>query len=183
MRRVQSDRSQSEVIARIVLGGTFGPTLKVVEGQPPKEQWYSSRMPGVLEEVLLGLKGGQPVFLIGAFGGVAKLVIDLLQGKGHPAARWDFQSRAPFAEDVRHMYLTRGQKWWYYADEPRVAEMQVDDPRSIADFLADAWKPRPHLGWETGINPLSREQNLELFATVDLARMVELVLTGLNATK
>jgi hypothetical protein len=183
MRRVQSDRSQSKVIGRIVLGGTFGPTLKVVEGQPPKEQWYSSRMPGVLEEVLLGLKAGQPVFLIGAFGGVAKLVIDLLQGNGHPAARWDFHSKAPFAEDVRQMYLTRGQKWWYYADEPRVAEMQVDDPRSIADFLADAWKPRPHLGWETGINPLSREQNLELFATVDLARMVELVLTGLNATK
>jgi hypothetical protein len=183
MRRVQSDRSQSEVIARIVLGGTFGPTLKVVEGQPPKEQWYSSRMPGVLEEVVLGLKAGQPVLLIGAFGGVAKLVIDLLQGNGHPAARWDFQSKAPFAEDARHMYLTHGQKWWYYADEPRVAEMQVDDPRSIADFLADAWKPRSDMGWETGINPLSRAQNLELFETVDLARMVELVLTGLNATQ
>ena len=40
-----------------------------------------SRIPGVLEEIVLSVKAGQPVFLIGAFGGVAKLVIDLIRGK------------------------------------------------------------------------------------------------------
>jgi SLOG cluster2/TIR domain len=180
MRAFQSDRSKSGVIARVVLGGTFGPTLKEIEGQPPKEQWYSSRMPGVLEEVLLSIQNGQPVFLIGAFGGVAKLVIDLLQGQTNAAATWEFQSKAPFATATREFYAKRGQKWWYYGDEPRLADLAVDDSRSIVDFLADAWKPRTDKPWETGINPLTRDENLELFETVDPTRMIELLVKGLS---
>jgi hypothetical protein len=169
------------VIARVVLGGTFGPTLKAIEGQPPKPQWYSSRMPGVLEEVLLSIQAEQPVFLIGAFGGVAKFVIDLLLGKSHSAAKWDYQAGAPFAKETRDLYLKRAQSWWYYDDEPRVPGLHTDDPRSIAAFLAEAWQTRAALGWETRLNPLTREQNLELFETIAPSRMVELLQIGLKA--
>ncbi len=180
MRSFQADRSRSDVIARILIGGTFGPTVKVVEGQSPKEQWYSSRMPGVLEEVLFSIKMGQPVFLVGAFGGVTKLIIDLLQGKLHHAANWNYQSRAPFADQTRAMYASRGQKWWYYDDEPRVPGLQTDDSRSIVKFLADAWNPRPDKHWETGINPLTIEQNQTLFTTIDRAQIVDLLKLGLS---
>ncbi len=142
MREFQADVSKSKVIARIVIGGKFGPTITPVEGGPPTVQWFSSRMPGVLEEVLLSIKMGQPVFLIGAFGGAAKMVIDLIQGKPNQGASWKYQSQAPFALETRDLYARRGQKWWYYDDEPRVDGLATDDPRSIVTFLADAWKPR-----------------------------------------
>jgi hypothetical protein len=182
MRTFQADRLRSQVVARIVLGGTFEKTVKVAPDGSIKESWYSSRMPGVLEEILLSIKAEQPVFLIGAFGGVGKLAIDLLLGKGHPAASWDVQSQAPFASATRDLYAARKQNWWYYDSEPRLLGLPVDDPRSIVDFLADAWQPRPEKAWETGINPLTRTQNLELFETVDFARMVELIQIGLSAT-
>jgi hypothetical protein len=179
MRAFQADQARSKIVARIVLGGVFGPTLKVFEAMPPREQWYVGRMPGVLEEVLLSIKAGQPVFLIGAYGGAAQLAIDLLLGRPHPAARWDFQSKAPHAEEARKLYAAHGQKWWHYHDEARLDGLAVDDPKSIVEFLADAWnKPKP--GWETGINPLSRAANEELFTTPDLTRIVELVLEGVG---
>ena len=183
MRAFQADPVRSKVVARIVLGGTFEKTVKAAPDGTTKESWYSSRMPGVLEEVLLSIKAGQPLFLIGAFGGATKLVIDLLQGKRHPAASWDRQKQAPFAEATRALYAQRGQKWWYYDKEPRIAGLDVDDDRSITDFLADAWKTQEKRGWETCLNPLTREENLELFETVDLGRMIELIETGLSRTK
>lgn len=179
MRKYQADRSKSRVAARIVLGGTFEKTIKVADDGTSKESWYSSRMPGVLEEIVLSIQAGQPVFLIGAFGGVAKLAIDLLLGKGHPAATWEVQSKAPFARETRELYAARGQSWWYYGDEPRVPNLPVDHPLAITLFLREAWKPNTALGWETGINPLTREQNLALFETVDIAEMVELLVNGL----
>jgi hypothetical protein len=179
MRAYQADRTRSKVVARIVLGGTFEKTVKVAADGSVKESWYSGRMPGVLEEVLLSIKSGQPVFLIGAFGGAAKLVIDLLQGSGHPAASWDVQKQAPFADATRTLYASRGKTWWYYDTELQIPGLAVDDPRSIREFLADVWKSPAVRGWETSLNPLTRSQNQELFETVDLARMVELVQCGL----
>jgi hypothetical protein len=181
LRVFQADRVRSNVVARIVLGGTFGPTLKAVEGGVPKQSWYAGRMPGVLEEVLLSIKAGQPVFLIGAFGGAAKLVIDLLLGRGHPAANWAYQSKAPLTPETRDMYNARGQRWWYYADEPQTPGLAAEEPRPIVEFLADAWKPRADTNWETGINPLTREENIELFETVDLGRMSQLIEIGMRA--
>ncbi|MFN0055466.1 MAG: TIR domain-containing protein [Planctomycetales bacterium] len=172
MRAFQVDRQRSGVVARIILGGKHEKTNK--------GSWYSSRMPGVLEEILLSIQAGQPVFLIGAFGGTARMVIDLLQGRKHPAASWEVQGQAPFAAEVRALYASRGKPWWYYDNEPRVEGLTTDDPRSIVEFLADAWKRRPDKGWETGINPLTTSENLELFDTVDTGRMVELLVRGLE---
>lgn len=51
--------------ARVVLGGA-------VEN-------YKGRMPGIAEEVLLSLESGQPVFLIGGFGGCARDIAETLE--------------------------------------------------------------------------------------------------------
>jgi hypothetical protein len=181
MRTFQVDRARSHVVARIVLGGTFEKTVKIAPDGSNKESWYFSRMPGVLEEVLLSIKAKQPVFLIGAFGGAAKLVIDLLLGQRHPAASWDIQSKAPFASETRDLYALRGQSWWYYDDEQRIPDLEVDDTRSIVEFFADVWKPDADRGWETYLNPLTRAENLDLFQTVDISRMVKLIQIGLSA--
>jgi hypothetical protein len=181
MRKFQANREKSNVIARIILGGTFEKNIKVSEDGKVKDSWYSSRMPGVLEEILLSIQSGQPVFLIGAFGGAAKFVIDLLLNKGHRAASWAVQSKAPFARETRELYKQRQQKWWYYDDEARIEGLPVDDDRSIVTFLADTWTPKDGSKWKTGINPLSPDENLELFETVDCERIITLILKGLSA--
>jgi hypothetical protein len=180
MRTYQADVARSQVAARIVLGGTFEQTTKANEDGTLADKWYLGRMPGVLEEILLSLKLGQPVFLIGAFGGIADVTIKLLQGKKHRAVSWDLQAQAPYARETRDLYVLHEQRWWYYDDEPRITGLQTDDDRSIVQFLADTWEESDSRGWETRLNPLTRQQNQRLFETVDLSEMVELLQVGLN---
>ena len=159
MRIYQANQARSGVMARIVIGGTFGPTVKTGEDGTRKEQWYMSRIPGVLEEIVLSIKVGQPVFLIGALGGVAKLVIDLIHGNDREEAAWAYQKRAPFAPEMRALYEQRGIGW-------------MDYPEIVSLFREKGVQ---------GINPLlRREEQEELFETVDPYRMVELVLEGMS---
>jgi hypothetical protein len=117
-------------------------------------------MPGVLEEVVLSAQAGQPVLLIGAFGGAAALAIDLLEGKERVEASWAYQRRAPYAEEMRDLYNRCGQPW---LDYPEI----VENLRAIG---------------VAGINPLlSEEENLELFHTRDTSRMIELILIALDS--
>ena len=60
MREVMRDNTR----ARIVLGG--------------KVDGYKGRMPGIAEEVLLSLEAGQPVFLVGGFGGCTRDLAETL---------------------------------------------------------------------------------------------------------
>jgi hypothetical protein len=159
MRALQADKFRSGVVARIVVGGTFGPTEKVTEAGLPKKQWYMSRIPGVLEEVILSAQTGQPVFLIGAFGGVAKLLIDLIQRIPREEATWEYQKHAPFAPEMKQIYLDRGLPW-------------LDYPEMVSFLQQKGF---------TGINPtLSEEAQRELAETVDFSRILQLLLEGLN---
>ena len=146
----------SGITARIILGGKTGPPE---QGPGSEEKWCSGRIPGVLEEVVLSAQAGQPVFLIGAFGGAAALAIDLLDGKDRREATWEYQRRAPHAEAMRALYDQCGQSWWSYAD--------------MVKLLRDTGV--------AGINPLlNEEENRELFHTRSVPRMVELILSGLS---
>src|SRR4029450_10009502 len=105
-------------------------------------------------EIVLSVQVGQPVFLIGAFGGAGKLVIDLIRGKDREEATWDYQKRAPFAPEMRALYERRRVEW-------------MDYPEIVALVREKGVE---------GINPLLRkEEQEELFETVDPYRMVELV--------
>lgn len=145
--------------ARIVIGGTFGPTEKVQADGSREQSWYASRIPGVLEEVIVSLQTGQPLFLIGAFGGVAGLVIDILEDRQRSEMSWDYQRRAPHAEAMRQIYLDRGEPWMDYQEM-----IELIRNTGIA-----------------GLNPgLGKDEHQELFHTTDILRMVELVIQGLN---
>ena len=73
---------------------------------------------------------------------------------------WKYQQKAPCALEMRTLYETRqGVSWWSYDD--------------MIGFLK-----------KTGINGLhnglSRKDNMELFETFDINRIVKLLLKGLQ---
>ncbi len=131
-----------------------------LEGQR-EEKWYSGRIPGVVEEALESLKTGQPLFLVGAFGGAAAMVIDLLEGRPREDFTWDYQRAAPHAEGMRALYQARGPAWEDYNEMTNLFRAV-----GVAGLANQ--------------NGLTVEENQELFWTRNLARTVELLMEGLT---
>ena len=143
--------------ARVVLGGKVGPTVTAIG----EAKWYGLDTRRVVEEALLSLKAGQPLYLLGAFGGAARLVIDLLEGRPRPEFTWDYQKAAPHAEGMRALYDAHGPTWEDY------------------EQMASLFKSR---GVEESAakNRLTTDENRELFECRDVLRIVELLLVGLT---
>jgi hypothetical protein len=119
-------------------------------------------MPGVLEETLLTFRAKGPLYLVGAFGGCARLVLDALDGAPRAELTSQFHSQRPHTDDVKKLYVGAGLKW----DE-------FDD--IAAEFKAGA------IGDLN--NGLTVEENRELATTRSAERIVELVLHGLQQCK
>ena len=154
MREFQSENAR----ARIVLGGKVGPTMTVTPEGRAEQKWYSGRIPGIVEEALLSLKARQPLYLIGAFGGAAALVIDLLEGRPRSDFTWEYHR---VAQGLRALYEKHGPAW--------------DDYDVMTEFFG--------ITGVTGLaatNGLSVEENRELFWSRDLTRVIELLLIGLT---
>lgn len=143
------ERQTREVAARVIVGGRLGPT----------GDGYRGRMPGVLEEALLSIRSARPVYLVGAFGGCAHLVLDALEGTARPELTWDYQRTVPHSDELRQLYQQRGQTWDEYG-------------AIAAEFKSCGLK-----GLKNG---LTLEENQELAATRSAERIVELVLRGLQ---
>ncbi len=153
------EQQVADVQARVILGGKVGPTLSAQPDGGQRVTWYSGRIPGVIEEALLTLRAGQPLFVCGGFGGAAEVVADLLEGRCRPEFTWDYQKAAPFAEGMRQIYGQQGVLWENY-DE------MVTFFRTVGvDGLALQ-------------NGLSVDENRELFRSRDPNRIVELLLMG-----
>ena len=144
------ERQAFEVDARIILGGRLSPTD------------YKGRMPGILEEVFLTIKAKRPIYLVGAFGGCARAVIDAIEGLQRREFTWEYQSAGAYSAELRRMYLERGQTW--------------DEYENISDFLRQCGYAGLH-------NGLSIDENRELSTTRSVARIVELVFLGLSRVK
>lgn len=142
-------RQTQETSARVIVGGRIG----------PRGTGYKGRMPGVLEEALLSIQSDRPVYLIGAFGGCARIVVDALEGRAREELTWTYQSPSPYSEEVRTMYKDRGQPWDEYDD--------------IVGLL----RARGMAGLKNG---LTIDDNRELAATRSTDRIVELILRGLQ---
>ena len=146
---VMRERQTTELGARIVVGGKIG---RPGDG-------YLGRMPGVLEEALLGIRAKRPVYLVGAFGGCARLVLDALDGVHRSELTWSHHQALPHAEDLKKLYAERGLRW--------------DDYEDIATEL----KTCGIAGLKNG---LMVEENRELATSRSAERIVELVLHGLQ---
>ena len=140
------ERQTSEVAARGIIGGRFSPGFK-------------GRVPGILEEALLSIRAERPVYLIGAFGGCARLVVDALEGVKRPELTWAYQGAAAHSEELRRLYQERGQTWEEYEE--------------IEAFLCN-------LGIAGLKNGLTVEENRALASTRSAERIIALVLRGIQ---
>lgn len=136
----------SKIDARIILGG--------------QSKKFKSKMPGVLEETLIALRNGKPVFLCGAFGGAAGSIIESMQnGK---SAKFDL---AYFASEIQYLkgldLYNRRHPLEQVSYESIVIELK--------QFGADGLH-----------NGLSMNENLRLFQTPFIHEMISLILKGLK---
>jgi hypothetical protein len=124
----------------------------------------AGRCPGVIEEALLALQGGKPLYLAGLLGGATNQIIQAFRGAKMPETFC-----AP--TQVNELYVV-----------PPVVER---DPATRQDRLVDrsaVWDDFSKAGRASlsETNGLSTEENEELFSTLVLDRMIQLVLTGLS---
>ena len=156
------EQQTRETDARIAIGGKMGPTVTAQPDGTKKTSWYSGRIPGVFEEILLSLEANKPVYPCGAFGGAAAAAVELLQGRVPREFTWEYQKQAPHAEPMREMFAARGIVW-------------KDYPEMAAFFCATVG-----VSGLSRVNRLSEEENRELFACRDVPRLIELLLIGLS---
>lgn len=143
------ERQASEINALVVVGGKLG------RADGP----YLGRMPGVLEEALLGIRAQRPVYLVGAFGGCARLILDALDGIERVELTSAYHQALPHAPELKKLYQERGVKW--------------DEFESIAAELKAC-------GISGLKNGLSVEENRELATSRSAERIVELILHGIQ---
>jgi hypothetical protein len=158
---VMRDQQSAETDARIVIGGKVGPTITTLPTGEKSHSWYAGRIPGVVEEALSTLKARRPLYLCGAFGGGAALLIDVIEGKHRQEFTWDYQKQAPHAEAMRAEYIKQSLEW---VDYPEMTQ-------TLSTFGVDGLAK---------LNKLSVPENQELFRSRDMMRIVELLLTGLT---
>ncbi|MEA2684807.1 MAG: hypothetical protein QOE93_2 [Actinomycetota bacterium] len=143
MRQVVTDESR----AGIVLGG--------------KLTGSSGRAPGVLEEAWYSVKDGQPLFVLGGFGGIGSLIADRLAGRD----TGDREAKIAADEGFTEM----GGRLEGVMPE----ELPRDGSTMLAEIVAG--------GIEGLHNGLSVDDNRHLFETDDIDVAIALVLRGLYA--
>lgn len=141
MRREMTAR----VGARVVLGGR-------VAGQ-------QGLYPGVLEEAVLALDAGVPLFVAGGFGGCARVISDAIHGT------WP----AELSIEYQRLHTPR------YSELVEAAQMAGAGPSYVAICTRIASAGMAGLN-----NRLNAEENERLFATADVDEVVALVLRGLR---
>lgn len=129
-----------------------------------------SRYPGVLEEALESLRADQPLYLLGAFGGATRLVIDALMG--HP--------REELTTDWFRAHLNEAHpaQWDELVARHERFGLAIDTPEELAAFFAERGKDGPAAALRNGLDDA---ENVELFGCDDPGRVIELVLKGLRA--
>jgi len=140
---------QGGTSARIAMGGRL--------------KGYQGLWPGVLEEGVIALQAGQPLYLLGLFGGAARLLIDALRGEPREELTSAWLSALPGSDELRHEYGRRNHK--------------VQTPEDLAIEL----KQRGTAGLSAVLNNgLTEDENSELVSSDDPQRIVALILSGLR---
>ncbi len=151
MRKKMTD----EVDARLVIGG--------------KSTGFSGIYPGVFEEAWMSIKNKQPIYLVGAFGGISRTVIDHLYG----------QSRKALSTDFAKQHISDYEN----SDYERIVDMFAEHKMpfiSLEEMLNDLQQAAKDGVAKALNNGLNEEENQRLFYSTDPAIIAELVLTGIN---
>lgn len=143
------EQQTTESVARVIVGGRLGSL----------DTPYQGRMPGVLEEALLSIRAKRPIYLVGAFGGCARMVLDALDGIERVELTAEYHQKMLHISSLKESYMERGAKW--------------DEFESIAAELKAC-------GISGLKNGLTVDENRELATSRSAERIVELIIHGLQ---
>lgn len=127
-----------------------------------KHAGYLGSMPGVLEEIVIAIREGTPLFLIGGFGGVSGSVCSLIETGECPidlSPEWQMENN-PKLKGVYDFAKTRG----------------VD----YAETYVNALKDIREMTFSNGLTP---EENIQLMKTPFIDEALHLILKGIKSLK
>jgi hypothetical protein len=146
------ERMSEQTDARVLMGG--------------KLKGYTGKYPGLLEEAYLVLRASKPLYLLGAFGGCTRAVIELVEG-GHPKSLTeDFQCKDESYKQLVEEYNSRA------SAKPELGLEQIE-----YEGVGHAFREAGPAGLHNG---LDAEENRRLFHAVDQDEIIYLVLKGLS---
>lgn len=123
---------------------------------------YLGKLPGVLEEILANAKEQKPLYIAGAFGGIAKAVAEVLQGGENEMLTEEFQCKNP---SYRDFFL-----YWNNTQEEKINyHTYVEDLKVLG------------LKGLSERNGLTIDENHRLFVTPHITEVTQLILKGLTA--
>jgi SLOG cluster2/TIR domain len=141
--------------ARVVLGG--------------KPHAFMGFLPGIVEEVVLALRAGTPVYLLGGFGGAAHLVVEAIEGRRPVELTRDYQGRiSPAYEETLKFY--DGMR----ADSPELSLPAIDYAAIVRELEANG------VSALAKCNGLDEEENRYLFTTASVDAALYLIMKGLT---
>jgi len=154
--------------ARLVIGGAL--------------EKFRGLIAGVVEEAWMSLMARHPLYLVGAFGGCARLVIDLLEGKprteiGSPNYGPNASTPDAVIELARSLGLDIVDERSAVNNTPLNLERRLVTPLRVeADLIAAGKRGLA----DALCNGLNDAENRELFRSTDPTRIAALILTGLS---
>ena len=166
MRRFMVKQTQ----ARVVLAGKTLP--KIANVNP---EGYGGRFPGVIEEAWRALQVGQPLYVVGGFGGAARIVADL----------WNASLQIPkVLHDATWREHTEFRERQEAFDSNPHRDKLEDLPRTMEDLAVEVHR----LGRERMVddetsmawNGLTLDENRRLFKSRDPVDIASLVFKGLH---
>lgn len=123
---------------------------------------FIGKMPGVLEEILVNIKNDKPIYIAGAFGGIAKAVAGVLQGDEDTILTEGFQlGNTAYKDFFTHWNTVEVEKINYQA---YVEELRALGVKGISER-----------------NGLTEDENRRLFQTPHITEVTQLILKGLTA--
>lgn len=133
--------------ARILIGG--------------KVNNYLGKMPGVIQEAKITLKLNKPLYLIGAFGGSSKEVINAIQGKGLSYYKNEFHTSDSYIE-FKKFYNSKN-------------SVELIQPEEDSKFFEEYGIKKL-----SEINGLTVDENNRLFTTTHLSEILYYILKGMS---
>ncbi len=147
---VMREEMSKKTDARVLIGGQ-------VTG-------FKGKYPGLLEEALLGLRAGMPVYLIGGFGGCTRAIVEALRGGVPDVLTEAYQVSDAISQDLAHRYRT----------DAAAGRTSAIDYAGELRFLKS-------VGVDGLNNGLSVDDNETLVASKNLPEIVHLLLKGIVA--
>jgi hypothetical protein len=154
--------------ARLVIGG--------------KLTGFSGLYPGVVEEAWMSIVCRKPLFLIGAFGGATRALIDLLHGRDRPdLTSAGLASTVPNYSSLIKLAKLRGLESVEASTSWNIPPLEFAGMLAMPDRIVHDVQFAGTSGPAKALNNgLTDVENNELFRALDPPRIAELVLTGLG---